>query len=399
MARPLILFCACDRHNLSDLLFPHVAQALLPGREGVVAGLAERDLRGFGGHRVRVLRRLAAEGVLDGADLLHAGGELLTCTARQAAAMLLGPDEITPTLAYLERHPEAEADWRRAMLGSAAAMPYVVSRADWPGLGRVLFDAVGGVGLDGLDAQDRAAVVTRLAAADAVTVRDTATLKHLQAAGIGASLLPDPAVMVEALFAPAIGARAVAPPVAALLDAFPQGWIAVQLAADFGDDATLAAVASQLDAIAAETGHGLVLFRAGAAPWHDDAILPRRLAARLTVTAVRLFESLDVWDLCALLAQARAVVGSSLHARIVAAAFGVPGVGVRRPREAGQGAKLAAVASTWEPAADARIWPAECLAQALRSALASDPAARRERAAGWVTAYRAGFARLMQAGV
>jgi hypothetical protein len=41
----VILFGPFDRHNLGDLLFAHIASALLPGRELVVAGLAERDLR------------------------------------------------------------------------------------------------------------------------------------------------------------------------------------------------------------------------------------------------------------------------------------------------------------------------------------------------------------------
>lgn len=50
---PAILFGAFDRHNLGDLLFPHVAAALLPGRELLFAGLADRDLRALGGHRVR----------------------------------------------------------------------------------------------------------------------------------------------------------------------------------------------------------------------------------------------------------------------------------------------------------------------------------------------------------
>ena len=58
---PTILFGAFDRHNFGDLLFPHIAAALLPGVEPIFAGLAERDLRPFGGHRVRALAELAAE--------------------------------------------------------------------------------------------------------------------------------------------------------------------------------------------------------------------------------------------------------------------------------------------------------------------------------------------------
>jgi len=51
--RPIILFGAFDRHNLGDLLFPHIAGALLPGTDLFHAGLARRDLRPHGGHAVR----------------------------------------------------------------------------------------------------------------------------------------------------------------------------------------------------------------------------------------------------------------------------------------------------------------------------------------------------------
>ena len=392
MAAPIVLFGAFDRHNFGDLLFPHVAAALLPGRELVFAGLAERDLRPFGGHRVQAMHRLAGDGALRGAHLLHVGGEILTCSARQAALMLLPADELTPTLSYLEHRPDEERQWLRTWLGTASPMPYVASRDDLPGVGRIVFDAVGGVALGALPPAWRQAVLGRLAAADAVGVRDATTLAQLQSAGIAAALMPDPAVMVETLFGAEIRARAGRPPVAQVLAAFPAGCIAVQLSADFGDDATLARVAAQLDAAAAATGLGTVLFRAGAAPWHDDLGRLAQIAARMA-SPVQLFESLDVWDICALLAHGRVHAGSSLHGHIVASAFGVPAIGLARPDEAGQPAKLAAYAATWE-SPDAGAWPVARLAEGLRAALQADTALRDTRRRCWVAAYREGFERV-----
>ena len=46
-ARPCIIVGAFDRHNFGDLLFPHLAAAMLPGRELVFTGVAARDLRPF----------------------------------------------------------------------------------------------------------------------------------------------------------------------------------------------------------------------------------------------------------------------------------------------------------------------------------------------------------------
>ncbi|HEX7688333.1 MAG TPA: polysaccharide pyruvyl transferase family protein, partial [Burkholderiaceae bacterium] len=148
-----VVFGAFDRHNLGDLLLAHVVAALLPRGEPLVfAGLAARDLRPFGGHLVEPLHALRDDPRLRGARLVHAGGEILACTARQAATMLLPPSEVDATVASLDAHPEQACAWRRAMLGTDDEMPYVAARAGLPALGRVVFAGVGGVTLDALPA-------------------------------------------------------------------------------------------------------------------------------------------------------------------------------------------------------------------------------------------------------
>jgi polysaccharide pyruvyl transferase WcaK-like protein len=225
-------------------------------------------------------------------------------------------------------------------------------------------------------------------------VRDAVTLAHLRDAGLAARLVPDAAVLVEALFGTAIRTRMTQAPLAAVRAAFPGGCVAVQLSTEFGDDATLAALAAQLEAVAADTGLGIVLLRAGAAPWHDDAALLERLAARLPGRHVRLFSSLHVWDLCALLAHARAFAGSSLHGCIVANAFGVPAVGLEATSPA-QGTKLAAVAATWHAFDTAVVRDPDVLAAHVRQAIEGNADARRERAAHRVEAGREAWRALL----
>ena len=84
------------------------------------------------------------------------------------------------------------------------------------------------------------------------------------------------------------------------------------------------------------------LLLARLAAWHAA---PRPcLAARLPGRA-RVCSSLHSAEVCALIAGATACLASSLHALLVAAAFGVPRWGLeRRP---GAGAKLRAYAETW----------------------------------------------------
>lgn len=333
---PLILFGACDRHNLGDLLFPHILAALLAPREVVVAGLAARDLRPLGGHRVRAIGEVLRD--FPGAPVIHAGGELLTCDAWEAAVMLLPPEEAPNAIAQYDGRPE-RFDWARLVLGCDDRAPYCLDKSQSPQHGVVVFNSVGGVDLDRRDAALREEVLAKLRGADWIGVRDRVTLAHLTAAGIAAMRMPDPAVLTAELFGERIRARAETGEVATVRAAFPQGYLAVQFAAAFGDDATVGRIAAALAREAA--GSGIVFFRAGAAPWHDDLDVYRRAAALLP--GARVFESLDIWDICALIASSAAFSGSSLHGRIVAEAFGVPVADGILP----VGAKVVAYAETW----------------------------------------------------
>lgn len=397
MDTPVVLFGAFDRHNLGDLLFPHVAQALLGEVPLRFAGLAARDLRGVGGHRVEAIDPLIAGWGDAPARLLHVGGETLTCTSFEAAVMLLDGDEVQATLRHLEAHPSERDAWVRRVLGGEHAAPYVLSRRDWPVLQRVVHAAVGGVEIERLDAVPRDAALARLREADAIAVRDVRTQAALARLGLATTLMPDAAVLVAELFGERIRHHAARGEPAALRERFPQGYLAVQCSAVFGDDATLDALAQALADSAAATGLGLVLWRAGAAPWHDDAALLERLAGRLPAAAVQRARSPNLWDLCALVAASSAVVASSLHARIVAGAFARPGVSLQPPAAAQRITKLDAWVETWESDRRGSVVTPSALAAAVGIALslpgAELAAAARQRA----ERCRAGYAGLLSA--
>jgi hypothetical protein len=395
----VVLFGAFDRHNLGDLLMPHVAAALLPVREPLFAGLVERDLRAAGGHWPVPLASIETH--LAGAPgvLVHVGGEILTCDAWHAAAMLLPPAWLRGTVGYLEARPAERAQWVRHYIGCDDRAPYVASRRAHPALARVVVLAAGGVGLDEADAALREEVLAKLRAADVVSVRDRLTQQALERHGIAASLLPDLAVLVAELFGDRIRARADdrAGEVAAVRRAFPGGWIAVQLGAEFGDDATLDCLAAQLAPAASRAGCGIVLFRAGAAPWHDDERLLERLAARLRPGSARVFRSIASWDLCALVAASRAYAGSSLHGRIVALAFARPRVNIRDPATGARPGKHEAFASTWDDLAMPGAVEPGALGAAIEAAMAVDERASRATAGRVTVACRRGVEALWAA--
>ncbi len=140
---------------------------------------------------------------------------------------------------------------------------------------------IGGVGFAALPAALRAEALDEMRAAARVQVRDRRTRDALAAAGIEAELVPDPAVLVERLLGAEVARHAALGEPAMLRARFPRGYVAVQLAAELGDDATLAALADDLAAISRAHGLGLVLFCAGRAPWHDDPEALQRLRRRL----------------------------------------------------------------------------------------------------------------------
>jgi len=238
-----ILFGAFDRHNFGDLLFPHLMTALLPGQSFEFAGLAERNLQVFGGHRVK---SLTTRDDKRPADLIHVGGELLTCSAFQAAVMLLDPVAAAAAIARYDHDSRAAADWAARQLGTTRSMPYVAGREAIAASGRLIFNAVGGVEWAVLSAAQKDEVKAALRQADWVSVRDHLTRDALRAEGLDFPLCPDPAVMLAECFGEVILQHQQHGAVKQMREVFPQGYLACQFSVDFGDDASLDALAQGL---------------------------------------------------------------------------------------------------------------------------------------------------------
>lgn len=355
---PLILFGAFDRHNLGDLLLGRIAAALAaawaPGRPRLFAGAASRDLRAAGGARVHALDALIAHWRRESRTdpqrrppgLLQVGGEILGCTAWETAVMLAPPEAAAALIAAHDRDLAGREAWARQHLGISRALPYLASNAQLPEGSIVAHSGSGGVDFARLPADSRAGALTDLRAATVLHVRDQRTRDTLAAAGIAACLAPDPAVLVARVLGTAIERHAQAGEPAAVRARFPAGWVAVQVSAEFADDATLGALAAGLDRLQRDTGLGLVLFCAGRAPWHDDPEVLNSLRARLHApTDCVVAGCTHLLDLCALLAGCTLCLASSLHARIVAEAFARPAASLVQP--SAQGDKLCAYLETW----------------------------------------------------
>ena len=392
-ATPTVIFGAFDRHNFGDLLIAQVVARMLPHCERLFAGLAARNSHDDGGPRTVALSHIVAFARGRAVTVIHAGGELLTCNAWEAAVMLASPQRVPALIAAEGEWLRNGRAWAQKHVGVASLAPYALSKSALPGVRvkHLSFNAVGGVDLDARNAQLAADVLTALHSADTVSVRDCQTHALLAQRGIETRLMPDPGSMTAVLFGTTIRRHAARLALREVRQAFPHGYAAVQFSADFGDDATLDTLATQFERVAQPHGLGIVLFRAGAAPWHDDLAVYERLADRLRAGRVRVFASLNVWDICALIAGSRIYCGTSLHGRIVAMAYALPRINISHPDHSFEGSKQAAYVRTWEAASLAGVVHPANLADAVANALATDCEPLRETASALARRYRMEF--------
>lgn len=342
---PVILFGAFDRHNFGDLLLAEISASVLQHRPLVFAGLAKRDLTAFGGREVRSIAEVAREWGEQPAEVVETGGEILTCSLYEAAVMLLSKEAAGRAIAFHDVDQGARQAWSEELLGLRQRVAYLIPRSLFRHPRQLRYSGIGGIGLATLPSSMRQEVFENLRHADHVWVRDRVTQAQLEQARIRTFLAPDPAAATARVCGSRIASHRVNGEPAAVAARFPRGYLAAQFSAEFGDDATLREIGRQLQQVRAETGLGIVLFRAGAAPWHDDLEVYRRLLVATPGFDAVLFQSLDLWDICALLANAAAYCGSSLHGRIVAEACGRPAANLIR--DAGQMTKQAAHALSW----------------------------------------------------
>ena len=388
---PTILFGAFDRHNFGDLLFPHIVAALLQDRPLLYAGLTHRDLRPDGGHQVFPIHEAVANLKRQPFNLIHVGGEILTCDNWLAAVMLLHDEQVQAIINRFDSFPSEKKVWAQQQLKIHDQAPYCFARKNSLLCHQVIYNGVGGVDLATSDSTFRNEIIRKLKAADRVSVRDRYTQSFLSHSSIHAQLIPDPAVMVSELFSQKISQACSVQNCQAL---FPSGYIAVQFSADFGDDKTLTTIAAELDKLITATGLGLVFFRAGAAPWHDDLSCYQRTITFMTQCQVMIFDSLNIWAICALISGSQIFCGSSLHGRIIAMAFGIPRINVCHATDKGCITKQAAFAETWDIPSPYATVTADELSLGVLHALNADPDQLKQKAKELASLYRKEFSKL-----
>jgi polysaccharide pyruvyl transferase WcaK-like protein len=323
----ILLVGAYERDNFGDLLFLLVTERYLDGAEVVAAAPFSADMRALLDREVPAYGPLLREATFDA--IWTVGGQVGRVDLRRAFRMSATEEEWRAFGAS----PEAEqlAIMRRAVGGAPMVSPYIPLPSEYPRNAGALtvLNSVGIAGVRGVAPVRREALIAGLRGASAITVRDGGSSRLLTDLGIDHRLAPD---AVHAL---------------GVLDPFERSG---------GEDTAIvqisnarlrmlghANVGRTLAASPALRGRPVRLLLAGTATGHDTVDGYEQVARAARGLDVEILDERRPLALVDHIRRARVVVGTSLHVRIVAAAYGVARVSLAKPK----------------PTRYARLWDAE----------------------------------------
>ncbi len=325
---PALLVGAFERDNFGDLLFYDVSRRFFD-RATVAAAPFPQDMTAVMGCDVE-----SYTSWLEGHDVsavMTVGGEVGATGMDYAYGTRLGAEARDAYLA-------ADEERQRAMVAEAGGRwvlsPYMPRVGDFPRNSDVptIINSVGLAGITRLSPPHREVLVGLLREADFVGVRDNESSALLTEHGIEHVLAPD-VVHTIASHTPK--------------ERVDEGYALLQVSEPVLEASGVDEFARAIVTSAALQPLPLRLFFAGTAPGHDSAEKYDELIQRvLTLDPGRDISVLEpgtAWDRVDQVARAHIWIGSSLHGRIVASAYGVPRVSLQKP-------KVDVYAETWDPA-------------------------------------------------
>jgi len=309
---------AYERDNFGDLLFLLVTERYLEGADVVAAAPFAADMRKLLGRRIPAFGPLLRDEAFDA--VWTVGGQVGRVDLERAYKMSATPRA-------WRRYARASEARRRAILrrrtgGVTIGAPYIPSKDDFPRNAQTLtvLNSVGIAGVRGIEPARREPIVAALRAAGAVTVRDRGSSAFLADLGVEHRLLPD-----------AVHALGVLEPVVE-----PGDTAIVQVSRSRLRMLGHARLGATLAASPQLAGRPIRLLLAGTATGHDSADdydrVVRAARRRSRGIDIAILDERRPLELARHIQRASVAIGTSLHVRIVAAAFGVPRVSLPKPK-------------------------------------------------------------------
>ena len=294
-----ILYGAFGRHNFGYLLFPHIVHRLIKENinesEIEFCDVLSRDMTGFGGHNVKSIANFI--NYEDDVNVIHVGGEIGGCRLSPAVKMCEPlTDEQKIEVEKLKKH--------KMSLG------YVLPKSLFKKPKTFIANSVGGL-------TNQSAKFYK--DFDYVNFRDENSYKKLSSAKIHCNLAPDSAILTKYFFKDVISNRSSFDSIKNIHNKIGTEYIAVQIKSSYLKKRI--SIEEVFNKIISKTNLPILFFCAGVAPGHDSLDLYKEKFKNLPTDKVHFFDGLNIWDICNVISNAKLVIGTSLHVRILSQQF------------------------------------------------------------------------------
>lgn len=384
----VLIIGAFDRYNYGDLLFPIIIEKQLEtyGRDfnAQFFGIVKSDLRAVGGKPTGSIQQFyqACDTAEGHTSVIVAGGEAVAVTWNSLLLALSGLFKRTHRFHHrLGRVIDINALAKR-VLGGKTELPFVLTKTAFKHVDQVIFNSLGGSELDPEIFSRYPNLAQQLKQVDYFAVRDRATQDRLQSYGIPTQLYPDSAILMSKFFPRKKLVDRTSPAVRTYVAANRGRYIFFQVKYNHAKKKERL-IASQLDRVAAADDLSLCFCPIGKALNHDDQIALRRIAPYLK-NKPAVFDTVSIWDIMYLIANARVYTGTSLHGAITAMSYAVPYVGL-------EVTKLNSYLNTWGIDGLDRIVALSELADGVQRAIHTDQLALDQSRTAQLEAAEASF--------
>ena len=154
---------------------------------------------------------------------------------------------------------------------------------------------------------------------DYVSFRDETSYKKLSSTKIHCNLAPDSAILTKYFFKDLISNRSSFDSIKNIHNKIGTEYIAVQIRSRYLEKRN--SFTEVFNKIISKTNLPILFFCAGVAYGHDSLDLYREKFKNLPTDKVHFFDGLNIWDICNVISNAKLVLGTSLHVRILSQQF------------------------------------------------------------------------------
>ena len=296
-----ILYGAFGRHNFGDMLFPYILKSLLKSNsintDIEYCDIAEADMRRDGGHNVKSITDFFDyESEL---NLIQVGGH----TANDCNPLNFFPHELKIKYAPFFDQKDIKPS-------------YILSKKTFNKPNVFVANAVGGFSASGAN---------KLKEYDYVGFRNKGSYDKSLDFGLNCQFTPDCVVLLKHFYDKTISERNLtSEDIKTLHNLHGKEYISVQVNQGLLNRRS-GKIIQNLKNVIKETKLPLVFFCAGIAPGHDSVNLyKQKFQNSLPNDMIYFFEGTNIWDICNVISNAKFVIGTSLHVRIVSTVCNVP---------------------------------------------------------------------------